>query len=94
MRNRARMRKPAAMSRHAHHGVEVWLCVEPVDFRTQITGLAMVRPRHVSAEASATRLSAKVRTAARQASMTPERPLSGLSRRRLGAGPALRTARV
>ena len=23
-----------------HHGIEVWLCVEPVDFRKQITGLA------------------------------------------------------
>ena len=28
------------MIRPAHHGVEVWLCVEPVDFRKQITGLA------------------------------------------------------
>ena len=28
------------MSRPAHHGVEIWLCVEPVDFRKQITGLA------------------------------------------------------
>ena len=22
----------------AHHGVDVWLCVEPVDFRKQISG--------------------------------------------------------
>ena len=28
------------MIRPAHHGIEVWLCVEPVDFRKQITGLA------------------------------------------------------
>ena len=28
------------MIRPAHHGVEVWLCLEPVDFRKQITGLA------------------------------------------------------
>ena len=27
------------MIRPAHHGIEVWLCVEPVDFRKQITGL-------------------------------------------------------
>ena len=28
------------MIRPAHHGIEVWLCVEPVDFRKQSTGLA------------------------------------------------------
>ena len=28
------------MIRPPHEGVEVWLCVEPVDFRKQITGLA------------------------------------------------------
>ena len=28
------------MIRPAHHGVKVWLCVEPVDFRKQMTGLA------------------------------------------------------
>ena len=28
------------MIRPAHHGIEVWLCVEPVDFRKQMTGLA------------------------------------------------------
>jgi len=28
------------MIRPARHGIEVWLCVEPVDFRKQITGLA------------------------------------------------------
>ena len=40
VRRGARMREPAAMIRPAHHGIEVWLCVEPVDFRKQITGLA------------------------------------------------------
>ena len=40
LRDRARMRERAAMIRPAHHGIEVWLCVEPVDFRKQITGLA------------------------------------------------------
>ena len=28
------------MIRPANEGIEVWLCVEPVDFRKQITGLA------------------------------------------------------
>ena len=28
------------MIRPAHQGIEVWLCVEPVDFRKQMTGLA------------------------------------------------------
>ena len=28
------------MIRPPHEGIEVWLCVEPVDFRKQITGLA------------------------------------------------------
>ena len=28
------------MIRPAHHGIEVWLCVEPVDLRKQITGIA------------------------------------------------------
>ena len=28
------------MIRPAHRGIEVWLCVEPVDFRKQMTGLA------------------------------------------------------
>ena len=28
------------MIRPAHHGIEGWLCVEPVDFRKQIMGLA------------------------------------------------------
>ena len=28
------------MIRPARQGIEVWLCVEPVDFRKQITGLA------------------------------------------------------
>ena len=40
MRDRARMREPASMIRPAHHGIEVWLCVEPVDFRKQIPDLA------------------------------------------------------
>ena len=34
------------MIRPAHHGVEVWLCVEPVDFRKQITGLATLVQDH------------------------------------------------
>ena len=37
---RARMRESAVMIRPPQEGVEVWLCVEPVDFRKQITGLA------------------------------------------------------
>ena len=28
------------MIRPVHHGIQVWLCVEPVDFRKQMTGLA------------------------------------------------------
>ena len=28
------------MIRPANEGIDVWLCVEPVDFRKQITGLA------------------------------------------------------
>ena len=32
--------EPAAMIRPANEGIEVWVCVEPVDFRKQITGLA------------------------------------------------------
>ena len=35
------MREPSATIRLAHHGIEVWLCVEPVEFRKQITGLVV-----------------------------------------------------
>ena len=34
------MREPSATIRPAQHGIEVWLCVEPVEFRKQIAGLA------------------------------------------------------
>ena len=36
----ARLRESAAMIRPPNEGIEVWLCVEPVDFRKQIPGLA------------------------------------------------------
>ena len=40
VRIRSRMGEPAGMIRRAHHGIDVCLCVEPVDFREQISDLA------------------------------------------------------
>ena len=36
------------MIRPPHEGIEVWLCVEPVDFRKQITGLATLVQDHLA----------------------------------------------
>ena len=43
------------MIRPAHQGIEVWLCVEPVDFRKQITGLARTGRGHLELGLEATR---------------------------------------
>ena len=44
------------MIRPAHEGIEVWLCVEPVDFRKQMTGLATLVQERLSMDPFSTQL--------------------------------------
>ena len=44
------------MIRPAHRGIEVWLCVEPVDFRNQMTGLATLVQDTLAMDPFSTRL--------------------------------------
>ena len=44
------------MIRPANEGIDVWLCVEPVDFRKQITGLATLVPDALAMDPFSTQL--------------------------------------
>ena len=74
------------MIRPAHHGIEVWLCVEPVNFRKQIAGLATLVQDRLSKDPFSSQLFAFTNRRRTQCRSTPLSGASATPRPRSAAG--------